>query len=643
MVNTPRISSVEPGKVPSVPAASTQNIILNIPKTLLQFPEQTLLKALVTAADQQGNVTLQTANGTLTVKTLLPLLQGSTLQLRVSTTSNNNLQLQLISVNDHPAEEALSLPSRQENITTQKNPAPLLFRSTSTTLITAPPPNVQGSSPAVETTFSELPILYQVKGFVTSPKNDAVQQLLQSYTLSPSGTLAPEQPASVSSATPLPPTPTAPTATANLTTSTTPGPNVTLANGQPITLRIINSYIPPQPFAPTAPAPAPGDLPSATNVPSPSANTGTETPQTTPFPAGKFPYRNPVLPQPVYSTEQAETPSPALQQPSVPSASETSSPPLAAKPAPFASAGTLPQFNGLVVGNEKSGDTLVQTPIGTIKLTTDAPIPKGAQLTFELVAVLPAETAITAPLQPVALTGKDDGLSALFKQWKGLEDGLKNLESSNKSESLATLQKALPTANKDFALRLQQFISAVQTGDVEKWLGKETVQTLRHSGENALVDQLGKDFSSLQKLLTPASQNNTVTWNSLLFPVFDGSQLHQARMFVRYQEEGSGKKSSRQSKQTRFIVELSLNNLGPMQFDGLVQNQPAAKQFDLIIRSESALDNETRQGIAQIFSTTQEITGMTGTLTFETASPFPIQPAEEVLKDNGYGHPSLMV
>jgi hypothetical protein len=64
----------------------------------------------------------------------------------------------------------------------------------------------------------------------------------------------------------------------------------------------------------------------------------------------------------------------------------------------------------------------------------------------------------------------------------------------------------------------------------------------------------------------------------------------------------------------RFLLDIELSQLGPLQFDGLVKRK--AKNFDLIIRSEQPLPAEMRRDIDSLFLQSLVSFGLQGSVAF---------------------------
>jgi hypothetical protein len=149
------------------------------------------------------------------------------------------------------------------------------------------------------------------------------------------------------------------------------------------------------------------------------------------------------------------------------------------------------------------------------------------------------------------------------------------------------------------------------------------VRHLGRDGHGELVSRLGRDLAQIGRLSDAAGGD----WRLVPFPLYDGSELHQLRLFLRHggggrqdQEGGDGEEA------TRFVLEVSLSRLGDLQLDGLVRR----KRFDLILRTRHGLSDAMRRDITEIFHSANEATGSKGSIAFQASadwSPMPVASA----------------
>jgi len=273
------------------------------------------------------------------------------------------------------------------------------------------------------------------------------------------------------------------------------------------------------------------------------------------------------------------------------------------------------KLNALVL-SESGRQMIVDTKLGTIQLNNP----------FETGKIKPG---MVMNLQITGFGGEAD-IAQLPK-----ENPLKTLTGifSTLAELNHALNAAAPNAQNAlakvtgldglFMSRLIGFMTTVKDGNINNWLSSELLDTLDEQTREQLVSKLRGDFSQLRSLLNDSSNS----WQTLLFPVFDGSELQQARLHVRYLEDENSENP--ENSATRFIVEIETGFFGEIQLDGFFRRKSAGNNFDLIIRSLKPLDADVKNEISTIYYNTQEITGFRGDIDFSVARDFPIRPLDE--------------
>lgn len=292
------------------------------------------------------------------------------------------------------------------------------------------------------------------------------------------------------------------------------------------------------------------------------------------------------------------------------------------------------QMAAVVIGKEQSGSLMVHTRLGLFSLPAmpgESP-PPGTVITWQVRQILPAtipsvEGAGSAPLLAQAAQFTRDG--------SALQELISLLQNMQVPMAAQAMQRIVPHAGANFTSSLFLFISVIRKGDVQSWLGKEVVEQLENLGKQDLLQRLTSDIGTLRQLFgdTPAAQQaapqaaQNTNWQPVFFPVMVGRDLHEAQL---YMKQNSEKEKKGGGSGTRFVVELDLSALGPMQMDGLVKLRENRTYFDLVIRTLRALPDAVHSDIYQIFDTAQKVTGMAGSLTFRHVPEFPINPLEEL-------------
>jgi hypothetical protein len=265
-------------------------------------------------------------------------------------------------------------------------------------------------------------------------------------------------------------------------------------------------------------------------------------------------------------------------------------------------------LTGTVAPNSLAGQPLVQTAAGLLALDTALDLPPGAQL--ELVPIgppaHPAAGAVQDPSAPEA--GAD--------RWLALDAAIRVLQQTA-PQAAQELVRQLPDLGLRLAPNLIAFVSAVQTGAIESWLGGGPVKALERAGRRDLVDSLVRDVGEMR---TPVQLPIGGDWQTIVVPLFFGQQIERIRLIMRRPPDSDDEAEAREEEGARFLVDVEMSRLGPLQLDGLVKRR--AKRFDLILRSRYPLPDDVRRGIVGIFSRCLDGLGMIGSASFQQAVAF---------------------
>lgn len=286
------------------------------------------------------------------------------------------------------------------------------------------------------------------------------------------------------------------------------------------------------------------------------------------------------------------------------------------------------EMAAVVIGKEPAGNLMVQTRLGLFTL----PASQGEVTQPGTVMTWAVKQMQVMPLALQGLEGEMAGPTGLLanaaafgREGSAIYDLVSLLATMPTATASQALQRVIPHAGNNLSAGMLLFMSVVRKGDVGNWLGKELIDQLDVMGKGDLVQRLGNEISSLRNLFG-SDQPQQTNWQALFFPVMVDKRMETAQLFVKPDE--SGKKNG--GGGTRFVVEVNLTQLGPMQMDGLVKKRESRTYFDLVIRTLSELPPEIKSGIIGIFDTAQQSTGLVGSLSFRTVPEFTVNPLEEM-------------
>jgi len=259
----------------------------------------------------------------------------------------------------------------------------------------------------------------------------------------------------------------------------------------------------------------------------------------------------------------------------------------------------------------------VSSPLGGFSYKTATPPQVGATVQ---IAAADKVTVFPLPYADIQQPGPREPLARIMGDWQNLRQALNVVANLEPAIAQSVLSNIIPQANGQLSGSLLFFMTALQLGSVEKWLGQDFKAALRDAGRPSLMQALDEDFKNLGRMQAePGGQD----WKSLNFPLFDGANLRQIRLFYQQQKARDG--SDEEKDGTRFIIELNLTKTGPIQLDGLFM----PKQFDLVLRSQADIAEKMKHQILSIFTENMEISGLSGQIVFKTTTPFPVDPLAE--------------
>ena len=178
--------------------------------------------------------------------------------------------------------------------------------------------------------------------------------------------------------------------------------------------------------------------------------------------------------------------------------------------------------------------------------------------------------------------------------------------------TLATqfVRSVLPQANTQLAATLLFFLSAARGGDIRGWIGDRVATRLDEAGRADLLPKLSAELSAPARAApdSPAGE-----WRSQTIPLYQDGDVGGLSAHVRRTSDDGGTAAEGDSAGRRFLLDIDLSRMGPLQLDGLVRD----KRFDLTIRSEAALPEPMRHDLRTLFRDASDAVGLHGGLTFQ--------------------------
>ncbi|SCA57822.1 hypothetical protein MTBPR1_70094 [Candidatus Terasakiella magnetica] len=265
---------------------------------------------------------------------------------------------------------------------------------------------------------------------------------------------------------------------------------------------------------------------------------------------------------------------------------------------------------GTVQGQTAQGQPIIKLPQGLIALDTTAKMQEGTLVKLEVLSSLKPSTkpATTNPTQP------NQGPQNLAQKWPALEEAMATLKDINPALAENLSNALVPKADNRLAANMIFFLKALGRGTFKNWADEKTLKALGKF-KPELLKRLEGDFSQMSD---KAKAPNSTDWKIAYVPMQNNGEINQIRIAHRNPKEDE--KDGKDDPGVRFVIDLDLSQLGPMQFDGLAKDR--LKKFDLIVRTHSALPGFMRKEIHDIYDTGMKAIGFDGKITYQVTPHF---------------------
>ncbi|MFN3827031.1 MAG: hypothetical protein ACK4NR_05325 [Micavibrio sp.] len=170
------------------------------------------------------------------------------------------------------------------------------------------------------------------------------------------------------------------------------------------------------------------------------------------------------------------------------------------------------------------------------------------------------------------------------------------------------------------------FIAAVRAGDLQSWLGEKNIDHLRRIGKTEFVNRMTREFSGLNRL---SHEPVTSEWRAMVLPFYHQEHIEKVHLYYRSDSHEHDGDNPSKGKGARFVMDLDLSAIGPIQLDGLARG----KVLDLAIRSQQPFSTAMRHEMTGRYIKTLEAVGLEGSLIFQ-AQPekwVKITPRQDIL------------
>jgi hypothetical protein len=335
------------------------------------------------------------------------------------------------------------------------------------------------------------------------------------------------------------------------------------------------------------------------------------------------------------SPNAAATPSSPEQTPAA-LASPRATPPASSRP------GTTqgPILSAQVIGHDAEGANILHTPLASLKLYTPQPLPTGTTLVVQWQGSAPnasANTATATSLTHPSTTTPTGTVPDIT--FDAVSEAYHSLLQSLPPSEIRAMPIAQPLQPNQLASALLFLMTAIKGGDVTALFGKRA----RIQLEEAVPELLARVRQELTSAQLAHSDSTKLPWIHYTLPMPLGQEIQPIRIYIA--NDGGEQKTSTaaESEGQRFVVELQLSALGPMQLDGFVRKSERRRSFDLMIRTVQPLDDDVCHEIRSRFTSSMEAVGMHGQILFQVGSAHFVKPALATGRDdNPHGMQTIL-
>lgn len=251
-----------------------------------------------------------------------------------------------------------------------------------------------------------------------------------------------------------------------------------------------------------------------------------------------------------------------------------------------------------------------------VRLNVRANVPIGTKVVLDVTLLTPPRTNAALPLPAAALPLS--GPPGAVTGWPTLSEALTVLQRSD-PVAAQQLAQAIPDGGGRTVAAAVAFVQAMRSGDLRHWPGDTNLRALERAGPRGahLAGQLSAEVGELAS----RARDTGGEWRALPIPWNAEGRIERIALITRREgDDEDDRKKERKGGGTRFLIEVNLSQLGPMQMDGMFRTE--SRTFDLVLRTKATLPDVMRRDLTSLFADTNAAMGLAGTLSFQVTKKF---------------------
>ncbi|HEY8964581.1 MAG TPA: hypothetical protein VIN59_08995 [Alphaproteobacteria bacterium] len=274
----------------------------------------------------------------------------------------------------------------------------------------------------------------------------------------------------------------------------------------------------------------------------------------------------------------------------------------------------LPTLFAQVAGQTEQGLPVIQMPV----FSGDAQ-PKMVMMTlqFPTKAMAPGTWVRMDVMQTgISMTSSMALPNSALTEWDSLDELFSTLRNQSQGQALVQMaQNAMPKPGAAaFTAPVLIFLAAARGGDVTAWMGERVTDSVRNIRRADILTRLTGAMSAATRQRDDTNASPT-EWKTINLPMMGQEQhLSQIQMHYRsFDRDSETAQDSQRQKGARFVLDLSLTRIGPLQIDGL----SVGKQLDVTLRSEQSFSPAMREALRLKYTDALGGIGFSGQLNFK--------------------------
>ena len=287
---------------------------------------------------------------------------------------------------------------------------------------------------------------------------------------------------------------------------------------------------------------------------------------------------------------------------------------------------------GRALTGRQPGEVMIETGLGTLAVPLPATsIPAGSAVQLKIIAVarpLATPAANAATREPVVQPGAVSATPPVPLRQTMLQEALAVLTTMQPALAEITQTLLILPPGDHLAALIFQFLAGPRTEISRRWAESPARAALDAIDRSDLRERLDSDAQVIGTEVPPSQHGD---WTVTVLPYLSASSVRLARLYRRSADigiEGDGSKS--ESAGQRFMIELELQRLGQLQFDGFIRD----RRFDLALRTVEPLDPALQSSIYGVFREAIGVGGYAGELVFGKIGRFPLLPIVSLLENH---------